>query len=210
MAARFLRRIITAVTLGISPAALAQADLPTEPRELDLLLGFRGVGEVWQDPSIIHHYRSSNFGGTGFGSLGVLPWLSVELELGYVRQASNTGRSDVAAGALELAPITFGAVARKDTDRAELFGGLGYAMAVFTEQTDVGTVSGVKPGFDLRTGVRIHTNFVQTSIRPNSAPGIQGMDVEVMFGRRQHHAFGVGSGFDLSAWRAGIGLVARL
>jgi hypothetical protein len=36
------------------------------------------------------------------------------------------------------------------------------------------------------------------------------MDVELLIGRRQHHAFGVGEGFDFSAWRGGIGLVARL
>ena len=39
---------------------------------------------------------------------------------------------------------------------------------------------------------------------------MQRMDVEFLIGRRQHQAFGVGEGLDLSAWRIGVGLVGRL
>ena len=201
---------VAAVPQSAHAQGYGDTTLPSAPQSMDLKLGFRGVGEVWQDANIIHHYRSSNFGGTGFAAYGLTNWLMMELELGYLRQSSAPDRTGVASGAIELAPISLSACARLDTSRAEVFAGLGYAMAVFTEQTDVGTISGVKPGFDIRTGVRVHTNFVQTSIRPNAAPSVQGMDLEFMFGRRQHHAFGLGTGFDFSAWRVGLGLVARL
>jgi hypothetical protein len=39
---------------------------------------------------------------------------------------------------------------------------------------------------------------------------VQGVDFELLLGRRQHQAFGMGEGFDFSAWRVGAGLVCRL
>jgi len=192
-------------------ASVARAQDPnavTSPA-FDLSLGFRGVGEVWQDEAIIIHYRSSRFAGTGFVSVGLLPWLSGEFEIGYMRQAS-TQNSGVAAGSLELVPVTLSANARRLMPNAEVFGGLGYSMAVFTESTAVQSVSGTKPGFEIRGGVRIHTNFIQPSMWTGNSGGVKGMDVEFLFSRRQHQPFGTGSGFDFSAWRLGIGLVARL
>ena len=198
--------------------ASAQEEAVDPVYEMDVSLGFRGVGEIWQDVNIAHHYRSSRFAGTGFGSVGVLPWLSGEFELGYMRQASNTENSGVAQGALEIVPVTISANLRHSTaGGAELFGGLGYAMTVFTETTTAGTVSGIKPGFEVRSGVRIHTNLVQPSMWTADSGGVQGVDVEFLFARRQHVLKREGEGddrqsvgLDFSAWRVGIGLVARL
>jgi hypothetical protein len=198
------------LVLPMGSGAWAQDEGTDSLIPLDVSLGFRGVGEVWQDEAIIVHYRSSRFAGTGFASVGVLPWLLGEFEIGYMRQAANTENSNVAAGALELVPVTVSAHARKILPNGEIYGGVGYAMAVFTETTSVQTVSGTKPGMELRGGVRIHTDFVQPSMWTGASGGIKRMDVELMFARRKHQAFGVGSGFDFSAWRLGIGLVARL
>ncbi len=106
--------------------------------------------------------------------------------------------------------MSVSAVASKQTRLAELFAGAGYGMAVFTESTDVGTVSGAKPGLDLRAGTRIHTRLLRQQLRPEGVVGPQGLDFELLFGRRQHHAFGIGQGFDFSAWRLGAGMVVRL
>ena len=205
-------RLQAAIFLGalaLGSEALAQDTTGFSP-PLDISLGFRGVGEVWQDPAIATHYRSSRFSGGGFASVGLLPWVSGEIEVGYMRQAANSGVSGVAPGALEIVPITISAHARKVSANSELYAGLGYSMAVFTETTSVGTVSGTKPGLELRTGVRVHTNLVQPSMWSGSSGGIKRVDVEFMFARRQHQPFGLGTGFDFSAWRLGLGMVARL
>jgi len=200
------------IAAGVASAEESTADL-------DVLFGFRGVGEVWQDAAVVENYRSSRFSGAGFVSYGLNSWLSTEMELGYMRTLSESGRTlygdngeayaQVAPGALELVPITLGLTASRDLGNAEAFWGGGFAMAVFTERTDAGTVGGAKPGFDLRTGIRIHTDFVQPRMRPHGSTGAKGVDLELMLGRRQHHAFGVGTGFDFSAWRVGAGVVAR-
>jgi hypothetical protein len=134
----------------------------------------------------------------------------VEFEASYIRMASDSEQDFVAVGSMELVPITMALCYRVETPGAELYAGGGFALAVFTERTVVGTVTGAKPGADMRVGTRIHTDLVQTSIRPMARSNISGMDVELFLARRQHHAFGIGSGFDYSAWRVGVGVVGRL
>ena len=221
-------------TLCVTGAgALAQDAVPELSPETavtvgDLSVGFRGVGEVWQDPNIVHHYRSSRFAGSGFASMGVTPWLNTELELGYMRQSANTGGSGVAAGYLELVPITLSVNVRKVLPNSEVFGGIGGSAVVFTESATDQTVSGTKPGLELRSGVRIHTDFVQPSMWSGASGGVKRVDIEILFGRRIHQPFGSldscidpstgaretellkGCGFDFSAWRLGLGVVARL
>ncbi len=209
---RRARGAAVAVALaGLPMTAAAQDDSAgAAPAGGDVTFGLRGVGEVWQDQAIITHYRSSRFAGAGFAGVGLSDWLGVELELGYMRQASDTSMTGVAAGSLELLPLTVGLQLRKEGQRAELFAGAGPAVVVFTERTAVGTVAGAKPCLDLRAGTRIHTGLVRPSPLGAEAPGVRRLDVELLLGRRQHHAFGLGTGFDLSAWRVGVGLVARL
>ena len=199
-------------------AGLVHAEEEAPKKEqAPVLVGFRGVGEIWQDQFIVENYRSSRFSGAGFVSYGLTSFLLTELELGYMRTMADGGRpitfnnqeGQVASGALELVPVTASLVAVKDLNRAEAFFGAGFAMAVFTERTDSNTVAGAKPGFDLRTGLRVHTNFVEPSFRPYSPSGVDGIDVELMVGRRKHQAFDMGTGFDFSAWRIGAGIVAR-
>jgi hypothetical protein len=223
MLTRFARKLPLLVGLlaGAAPAVAVaeEAAMGGAGGAGDLLVGFRGIGEIWQDPGILQAYRSSRFAGAAFGAIGITGWLRAEAELGYMRQPSQAGRTvtladgtaaAISAGSLELLPVTLGLAAHKDTGRAEVFGGLGYAMAVFAERTDTGTVAGTKPALDLRGGVRIHTQLVQPRTRPTGPTGVQGVDVELLLGRRQHHAFGMGEGFDFSAWRVGAGLVCRL
>lgn len=212
-----LERIRGAVRVGVLVActawpalAAAQDADPDAASGGDVTFGLRGVGEVWQDQNIITHYRSSRFAGAGFAGVGVTDWLEVELELGYMRQASDTSMTGVATGTLELLPVTLGLHVRRDGQRAELFAGGGLATVVFTERTAVGTVAGAKPCLDLRAGTRVHTGLVRPSPLGDASAGVRRLDVELLVGRRQHHAFGLGTGFDLSAWRVGVGLAARL
>lgn len=181
----------------------------TPPRR-PLLVGVRGVAEAWQDRFIVEHYRSSRLTGAAMVHVPVARFFGVEAEMGYSRTPSVSARSGVAAGMLEYVPMALTFVAVKQYPGGEVFGGVGYGMAVFTEQTSVGTVSGSKAGLDVRAGARIHTNLVKRKLTPQGYSGLSGLDVELLLGRRQHHAFGWGQGFDFSAWRLGAGMVVRL
>lgn len=203
------KRLLGALVLALSSAPAFAQDVDADSGG-DVMFGLRGVGEVWQDTAIITNYRSSRFAGAGFFGYGLSDWLLLEAEIGYMRQDANTSRSGVAAGALQLVPFTLALEARRDSARAELFAGGGFTAVAYSEETSVGVVAGAKPALDLRAGTRIHTSLVREPITGPGAPGLRGLDVELLIGRRQHHAFGLGTGFDLSAWRVGIGLAARL
>ena len=208
-----LAQLATAALLVAAPPAMAQeSDAAPEAAAADrsVLVGFRGIAETWEDPFIVEHYRSSRFGGAAMVHVPFAKWLGAEVELGFSRTPSVSQREGVAAGMLQYVPMAATLVAVKQMPSAELFGGMGYGMAVFTEQTAVGTVSGSKPGLDLRVGARIHTRMLRQHLTPDGDVGPKGMDVELLLGRRQHHAFGVGKGFDFSAWRLGAGMVVRL
>ncbi len=177
-------------------------------------VGFRGVGEIWQESAIVMVHRSSRFGGTGFFATSVTPVFGLEFELGYNRMVGKaidpkTNQSTGAQATLEMVPVSMDVTVRSAGPRSEVFFGMGPAFVGFNDRSPTGAISGMKIGLDMRLGVRIHTRFLQETMRPGGG-GFRRMDVEMMLGRRQHHAFGIGSGLDLSAWRVGGGLVCRL
>ena len=207
---------MVAAGLGaMSPEVQAQA-LPRAPpsraamTSMDLQVGFRGVAEIWQDPILGTHYAPAHFGGTGFATFGLTPGFAVEMELGYGRAASNDEIAIAAPGFFDTMPVSMLMMARVRSPGAEVYIGAGPAFNVFTEATSVSTVTGVKAGAEFRVGTRIHTNLVEPSMRPGSHGGFRAVDVEFFIGRRQHHSFGKGTGFNLSAFRIGTGIVGRL
>ena len=194
---------------------------PREPRpksdyELfsDKAVGFRGIGEVWQEAAIVMVHRSSRFGGTGFFSAGITELFGAEIEVGYNRMVgsavdpSNNQQTGHDA-TLELVPVAMNGTVRMEGHSSDVSFGVGPAFVSFNDRSPTNAISGLKIGIDMRMAVQIHTNFIQESIRPGST-GMRRADIEVLIGRRQHQAFGVGEGLDLSAWRIGVGLVGRL
>ena len=198
------KRLLGASRSLSSSAALAQDDDSEAGREV--VFGLVG-GEVWQDTSIITHYRSSRFAGAGFVGFGLNDWLMLDAEVGHEagsrRVPCRSGRGHAATGACDRRwrPA---ATLHEPRCSVELF-----TAVTYSEDTAVGVVSGTKPALDLRVGTRVHTissgSLSRGRARRNSRTG-RG----TLVGRRQHHAFGLGTGFDLSAWRVGLGLVARL
>ena len=180
----------------------------------DNAVGFRGVGEIWQESAVVMVHRSSRFGGTGFFSTGITPLFGAEVELGYNRMVGKaidpaTNQQTSGQATLELVPVAMNVTVRSEGRSSEVFAGFGPAFVAFNDRSPTNAISGMKLGLDMRLGIRIHTNFIQQSMRPG-AGGFKRMDVELLLGRRQHQAFGFGSGLDLSAWRVGGGLVCRL
>ena len=177
-------------------------------------VGFRGVGEVWQESAIVMVHRSSRFGATGFFHTGISRLFGIELELGYNRLKGkavdpDTNQQTTHTSTLELVPISMDTTIRAEGPTSEILFGIGPAFVAFNDRSPTNAISGVKIGLDMRVAMRIHTHFLQESIRPG-ARGMRRMDFELMLGRRQHQAFGIGSGLDLSAWRVGAGFVGRL
>lgn len=187
---------------------------PTYEPFSDKSVGFRGVGEVWQESAIVMVHRSSRFGGTGFFSAGITELFGMEIEIGYNRlvgsavDPATNERTDNQA-TLELVPIAMDGTIRMEGSTSDLVFGAGPAFVSFNDRSPTNAISGMKIGIDMRVAVQIHTHFIQHSIRPG-ARGMRRMDLEFLIGRRQHQAFGVGEGLDLSAWRIGLGLVGRL
>lgn len=177
-------------------------------------VGFRGVGEVWQESAIVMVHRSSRFGATGFFHTGVSRLFGVELELGYTRLKGkaidpDTNQQTTNTATLELVPISMDTTIRVEGPTSEVLFGIGPAFVSFNDRSPTNAISGMKIGLDMRVAMRVHTHFIQESMRPG-ARGMRRMDFELLLGRRQHQAFGVGSGLDLSAWRVGAGFVGRL
>ncbi len=177
-------------------------------------IGFRGVGEVWQESAILLVHRSSRFGGTGFFATGITPLFGIEMELGYNRMVGSAvnpenNQQTGNQATLELVPISMDGTIRFEAATSEVFFGTGPAFVSFNDRSPTDAVSGMKIGIDTKVGVRIHTHFIQKSMR-YGARGMERMDVELLLGRRIHQPFGTGSGLDLSAWRVGVGLVGRL
>ncbi|MFM2247741.1 MAG: hypothetical protein RL071_3816, partial [Pseudomonadota bacterium] len=53
MNARMMSLALLLGMAGAPAAAQEAAEAPRPPWEPDVLFGFRGVGEVWQDPAIV-------------------------------------------------------------------------------------------------------------------------------------------------------------
>jgi hypothetical protein len=182
-----------------------------------VLLGVRGVGEVWQDSSLILDVgRSSRFGGAGALSYRVWRMFSADFEAGYHRMSGlehgvTSHATGTEATSFEMVPLVFAVGANHQARNVEVFANVGSAVTIFSStHPEAGTISGTKFGLSVQGGVRIDTGLVQPSIRRDANQPVKAVDLEIMIGRRQHQLFGVGDGLNLSAWRVGVGLFARM
>lgn len=211
----------TMLNIFVFCLAQAQAQEPVEPAAekkmfsvSEFRLAFRGVGEAWKDASLSQVYRSSRFlGNVGFG-YRFHPNISTYFDAGYTRVDGNEGQS-----AFQIVPTSFGVSGVFGNGSVEPFVGLGVSLVSFTEElpssvththvNTTGSISGTKIGTDFRLGARVGTRVIQPSQHPNGAKGPSQMDIEFLVGGRVHHAFGIGKGFDLGAFRVGVGAVFR-
>jgi len=198
----------------VPPDTEKKAKKPKQAAFSSSLFAFRGMGEMWADTSISRVHRSSRFAGTGAFATNLSRVFGMEFELGYTRMTSPTYLADsVEDGSgqtsFEMIPVSTSFTMRAEGERSEVFLGIGGAMVGFNDSSPLNAISGTKFGLDVRLGTRIKTNFLQESLYPVDR-GLKRMDIELIMGRRQHRGFGLGEGLDLSAWRVGIGVAARL
>lgn len=203
-------------------SSLHAASFPTPGSEMEregVRLCVRGVGEAWQDPSLTRIYRNSLFSGGVGAVIPLHTFVALDIEATYKRQAgvevfAEDGEASGIASAFEIVPLTLAVEGRWPLQGGgELFLGVGPGLTVFTEQhsirTDNGQVStqGMKVNMDTRIGVRVDSGLVQPSMAPVKTREIRGVDLEFFIGRRWQ--FGT-TGFDLSAWRGGLGFAFRM
>ena len=206
-------------TAAPPPAAPPPAELvPASkgaPTFGQLAVGGRIVGEVWEDTNLSLVYRASRAAGTGTAITPLFGPFELAVEAGYVSMSAQAlDADDLSKGSetvrFQLVPLSLLAGYRLSHPQFELAIGIGPALTVWNEVTDDSALSGSKIGFAMTTAVRIPTRLVQPPpFHHEVQSGPSRVDVELSLGRRQHQAFGLGSGLDLSAWRAGVGLLAR-
>jgi len=210
-----IRRILTILLLAL--AWIAPGDSRAEePDGVGLRAGARGVGEVWQDTWLTGVYRTSRFTGSAVMSYRAWRFLGAELEIGYERLAGNsrdadTGKTRADDARIEVVPISAMASASRTFGGTTAFCALGVALTSWGESSrDQEPLHGTQVGAAFQLGARIDTRLVQPSRRPGTTVQVQAVELELFAARRQHHLFGVGDGLDFSAWRFGVGLLARL
>ena len=137
--------------------------------------------------------------------------LSIDLDTGVYRLEGNQGLT-------EFRSVPFfvgGSLLSSKSDKVEPFVGLGATFVSFSEDTPVDITTGTKLGTEVRGGIRVATNYINPFVYPESTYGpnpssdstLKQLDIEVSFAQRIHHAFGLGSGFDLGSFRFCVGLL---
>ena len=178
--------------------------------QADTLLVVRANAERWADAAIGSVYQQ----GALMGGAGVVVDLfgPIALDVDFAYRRLDAASEDEGQR-FEMFPVTLLAEYTFDAPEAPLdsFVGLGLAMVQFAERVGPGgeqltAIRGARPAIEVRAGVRFDLGILQPSLRGNTV--IKGIDAEV-FGARRIQSPG-GQGFDLAAWRGGLGVALRL
>jgi len=195
------------------PPTAAPAPVKPGPTP-EIMVGGRFVGEVWEDSSISLVYRTNRAAATGTAITPLFGPFEMAVEAGYVSMSAQALQSNTLAEGSEtvrfqIIPLSLLVGYRLSRPGFDLALGLGPALTVWNEVTSDTALAGNKIGFAMTTAIRIPTRFVPPPpIRHDMQTGPRRVDLELSLGRRQHQTFGLGSGLNLSAWRAGVGLLA--
>ena len=207
--------LLVSGALAQTAPAPAPAPAPTAeaPRPPPMVVG-RAIVESWSDPGIGTVYAT---GGLLTGAAVVVPLsrrFAVDVEAGYRRLRTDDG-AELPDDRLLMEVLPLSALAELSllsvASAVDGFVGLGPAFAVFREHhppnaEGLGVTRGMKLSLEARAGVRFDTGLVQPRMAPTSP--IQGVDLEIYAAKRLQMPGG--TGFDLDAWRASVGLGVRL
>lgn len=213
------------LTLIIANFAFA-APVVDEPSAPHTRVALRMVMESWSDGAIGTVYGT---GGIASGIGAVVPvWgpLSLDIEATYKRvQYDDQGvgddgqvddQTDYATNPmLELVPLSLLVEYRLPgaTDSFQSFVSLGPTYTSFSErhapdeESGLGVTAGARVAAELRAGMRFDTGLIQPKLAPAASP-VDALELEFYLGRRAQR--GSVEGFNLSAWRAAVGLSFRL
>jgi hypothetical protein len=175
-----------------------------------------GVGvssERWSDSSFPTVYgKSGKAIPTVSLNYRIFKNMSLDVEAGMARLNANSDRN-----IFQVVPVTAGvSFFATKSQNIEPFIGVGAGFVQFSEQllpllasTTPTVTAGTKFGVDYRVGVRIPTRFSMGSQHPTASQGAKQMDVEIYVGQRIHHAFGIGTGLNMNAFRVSSSMKFR-
>jgi len=194
------------------PAVEKEEKEPLPPA--DTLVSVRAIAETWSDPAIGTLYATGGLLGAVAVVVPLSTRLRLDVEVGYRRMYQDDGAEEPDdTYRFEVVPISilpeFTFVGRERP--LDGFVGLGPSFAGFREHAPanaegVGVTRGAKFSLEARAGLRIDTGLIQERMGPTSP--VRGVDVE-LYGARRLQLPG-GKGFDLDAWRGGLGVGVRL
>jgi len=184
------------------------------PDRRPVAIAVRGIAETWSDPGIGTVYGT---GGLLSGIGVVVPLfgaLSLDVEAAYRRMYTDDGAAEPDdTFVMEVLPVSLLVAWTLSSDRSpvEGFVALGPSFAGFREHhpagpDGLGVTRGAKLSLEPRVGLRFDTGLVQPTMAGTSP--VQGVDLE-LYGARRLQLPG-GKGFDLDAWRGGVGLAVRI
>lgn len=185
------------------------------PPSNDFRVGLRGVAEVWSDPAIGTVY------GTGGGFMAVAMsrtvWrpLALDVEVSFHRTQAGVDIEELwsddyaVSPVLAMTPVVAMLEYRKKLGAGQhVYLATGPALVNFSEShgvddNGVGVTAGSRLAAEIRTGFRVDTGLVRKRLSPSPSVA-RGLDFEGYIGRRMQRS-GV-DGFNLNAWRAGVGV----
>jgi hypothetical protein len=190
-------------------AAAFAGDLLARQEDPDIRIVARAIREQWNDAAIGTVYQTGGW----LGGLGaVVPIrgaLAVDIELSWRRITKD----DVV---FEIVPLTglveLGMPTREDGSLT-LWVAAGPAMAYFSERAaadpdGIAVTSGARICAEGRAGLRVDTGLVQPVMAPASQGPFEAIELELYVGRRSE--WPNKKGFELGAWRLGVGLSMRI
>jgi len=202
---------VTWMLLALIELGVAAPEAP--PPRLELIV--RGVAETWADGGIGTAYRTGALSG-GVGLVVTAHELvAVDLEFAYKRLA---GQGAWEGSRFEMVPISLLPEFTWTRRGMTWFAGIGPTLTVFSERHPGGhdtaadprvqVLQGGRIAVETRVGVRFDTGLVQQPMPPAVGGPVRGLAVEVYAARRIQKP-GDNPGFNLSAWRAALGLGLR-
>jgi hypothetical protein len=187
--------------------------------EEGIRLSLRAIAESWEEPQIQLRFGTSRGILVGL-SLGVPlhEYLFVDFEMGFKRLIENVDDEGHASGdVIDLMPMSLQLQGRLALgQKGEIFLGLGPTLTPFrhlhpdTLNAENGEYStnGAKLAGELRAGFRIDTGLIQPARAPGIGREFKAVDFEGYVGRR-FQVQPEGIGYDLAAFRLGVGLSFR-
>ncbi len=155
-----------------------------------LSVGASIVGEVIQDSALTLVYGGTSVAGEGSAAVRGPQGLEGTVHLGYRRLGGTMVDSTGTAGSvptwLWYAPVAATIGGSKYIGTAQVFGGIGPALVIWSEQPDLTAStgsSGGKFGVLAEGGTRIPVPGVRPSLY-DPERGIQGVAIEISFGYR--------------------------
>ncbi len=196
-------------------------DIPERIDEEGIRLSVRGILESWDEPTLSTSSGTTRgvVAGVGLG-VPLHELLVLDFEMGFKRligsAATREGDVTEETEVTDLIPMSLQAQGRLPLgEQGEIYAGLGPTLTVFRNDhpglnplNGEPMTGGAKMAGEMRLGFRIDTGLIQPARAPGMGRQVRAVEFEGYAGRRWQLQ-PRDEGFDLAAWRLGVGLSFR-